>query len=297
MKIENYLKSHPVRKIEIGQSGAEVWEAEEQYVIKHVCREKLENPENFETYKKEANFYQQMEGREYLPEIVQIELREDEIWICMKKYNTIGVQQLDDSLLQKIAETLALVHTDQIPAFLQKENKKMKPLSDETIQESLKGWRSVLAEHSGMLAEDMLNRIADNINHTILWFDSAKKVLCHGDFHRGNLLMDENENIRVCDWQGTTVGNMAGDISFFMSRTEGEGITLSGDRMLDFYADAVYKRTGERISKEEIKRLGSKENLMTSFVFWHQYLHGSDGKRVQGIYDKMVQSFEQLPFE
>ncbi len=294
MKIENYLKSHDATEINIGQSGAKVWEVEGQYVIKHVCKEKLENPENFETYKKEAYFYQKMAGREYLPEIMGIELKKDEIWICMKRYNMIESLQLDDPLLKKIAETLALVHTDHIPTFLLKEYKKKELLSDEVIQESFEGWCSVLAEHSGILEKGILNNIADNINNVILSFDSAKEVLCHGDFHRGNLLMDEDGNIRICDWQGVNVSNRAGDISFFISRTGGEGISLSEDKMLDFYVNAVYQRTGERISKGEIQRLSMGENLITSFVFWHQYLHGSERKRVQGIYDKMVLCHERL---
>lgn len=29
-------------------------------------------------------------------------------------------------------------------------------------------------------------------------------------------------------------------------------------------------------------------DVITSFVFWHEYLHGSDVGRVRGIYEKMV---------
>ena len=35
-------------------------------------------------------------------------------------------------------------------------------------------------------------------------------------------------------------------------------------------------------------------DIITSFVFWHEYLHGNDVDRVRGIYGKMVDKFQRF---
>ena len=80
-----------MKKITLGKSGAEVYDLDGEKILKHVCRDKLKENQ-FETYKKEALFYQsQMKGagQAYLPQIFELKLAQDEITILMKKSLTI----------------------------------------------------------------------------------------------------------------------------------------------------------------------------------------------------------------
>ena len=56
MNVFEYLHGHDVTEIKVGQSGANVYEIDESYVLKHVVRQRLKE-ELFVTYTREALFY------------------------------------------------------------------------------------------------------------------------------------------------------------------------------------------------------------------------------------------------
>ena len=58
MNIQDYLKGNRIKEIKIGRSGADVWEINDDTVLKHIERSRLE-PALFDTYSREALFYQE----------------------------------------------------------------------------------------------------------------------------------------------------------------------------------------------------------------------------------------------
>lgn len=299
MKINNvqdYLKRHAAEQIKIGQSGAAVYDIGGTYILKHVLRENVESEELFCTYRKEALFYRNADGnqRKFLPEILDVRSSEQEIAILMKKYRRPIREEISSGLLPKIMRTLARVHTGNIPLFLRQNRAEAEPLPEVQIQESLRGWRTVLSEHPGSLEEKTLPEIAEKINAVIRWHGSEEPMLTHGDFHWDNLLMNENGDILICDWQNVSVGGASGDISFLLSRLSADGITVDAQRTLAFYAEAVFELTRKSIDLEAVLGHMAAANLITSFQFWHQYLHGSPVERVRGIYDAMRKDFCRL---
>jgi len=167
-------------------------------------------------------------------------------------------------------------------------------LSEEQISASLSGWYSVLNEHPGIFSETPLKQLAEKINCIILWHEQEESVLNHGDFHRGNLLLDECGNILICDWQGVCVGAASGDLSFFFSRLSADGIYLDERQAVEFYVQEIKRLSGKILVPEEICRHMDAADIITSFVFWHEYLHGNDVDRVRGIYGKMVDKFQRF---
>lgn len=278
-------------EIKVGKSGADVFEIDGKYILKHVVRKIIKEEGLFDAYLREAYFYQSDSGNTmtYRPEILELTISDDELIILMKKYNTIERNTINDELIQKIMKALAKVHTDEIPIFLQKERKKAEPLTEERIAECLCGWESVLREHPGVFAESHLTRVAEKINDAILWHDSEERVLCHGDFHWDNLLMDEKGSIIICDWQGVNEGGASGDLSFFISRLGADCIRIDGLKLLKYYTEAVYELTGKTVSQRDIIGHMNAANTITSFLFWHQYLHGSSEERVRKIYEQMTE--------
>ncbi len=57
-----------LKKVNTGQSGADVFELNESQILKHVIREKIKNG-MFDTYAREALFYQSMCPKAYLLEV------------------------------------------------------------------------------------------------------------------------------------------------------------------------------------------------------------------------------------
>ena len=293
MNVFEYLHGHDVTEIKVGQSGANVYEIDESYVLKHVVRQRLKE-ELFVTYTREALFYrsQMIRQRIYLPEVLQVETSENEILILMKKYSRPERCTINVEMIQKITKSLAALHTDIPPFFICKDQKKAEPLSDQIITECLYGWKSVLAEHTGSFSESQLNEIAGKINNLIEWHDTEERVLIHGDFHWDNLLEDENGNILICDWQGVNLGGASGDLSFFLSRLDGDGIQIDAAIFLDYYVNAIWKLSGKQIQRQDIIQHMNVANVIISFLFWHQYLHGSSEERVRDIYSKMTNDFK-----
>lgn len=290
MNVNDYLSGHRTAEIRGGQSGADVYEIDGKYVLKYVVRQKLQE-ELFDTYSREALFYQSQSVRQrsYLPEVLKVEFTENEILILMKRYGRPERSAINAELIQRITKALAALHTaDEIPPFLKRDKEQAKPLSGQMITDCLCGWKSVLAEHPGVFDESPLVEIADKVNELILWHDTEEQVLVHGDFHWDNLLEDEKGRILLCDWQGVGLGGASGDLSFFLSRLGGDGVQLDATFLLDSYINAVWELSGKRIERQDIIRHMNAANVITSFMFWHEYLHGSTEERVRDIYGKMV---------
>lgn len=293
INIEEYLAAHEKRQIRSGKSGADVWEIEGRYVLKHVHRDKLSEPGVFMLYRNEAYFYQFSEQKRQdmlpcLPEVLDVQVSDHEILILMKKYQELSRDGISGELLQKIMGALAMVHTQEIPAFLRQEQKSPGYLVEDQVESCLAGWRSVLAEHPGVFDEGILTEAAAKINEIIGWHHEEEQVLSHGDFHWDNLLQRENGDIVICDWQGVGAGGASGDISFFLSRLGADGIAIEPGKVIELYCHERFRLTGENISPKDLLRHMNAANVIISFQCWHQYLHGSSCGRVRGIYEKMV---------
>ena len=289
LSIENYLTGNRFAEIKVGQSGADVYEINGDSILKHVERRKLESS-LFDTYSREALFYQSRadSGCSYLPKIIGLEISDDEIILLMKKYQCPHRGDMDEPMIRKVARALACVHTDSIPEFLDCDRKPVKILSEPQIEEYLAGWKDVLNEHPGAFDEIPLKETAEKINRIIAWHNTEESVLVHGDFHWENLLTDDCGNILICDWQSVGVGGASGDISFFMSRLGSDGVRLDPKIFLKHYADAIREISGRTVDIQSIEEHMAAANVITSFAFWHQFLHGAAVERVRGIYEKMI---------
>ena len=294
MDINKYLSGNKVSEIRVGQSGANVYEINEDRILKHVQRNMLKN-DMFDTYKKEALFYQSKmnTSSEYLPEILSVKLSDNEIIILMKKYAPLE-RSKSDMGIQKIINTLALIHNDTIPEFLKISKKRNEPLDKERVDYCLNGWKSVLNEHQNAFDEEALNPIAEKINEIISWHNNEDSVLIHGDFHWDNLLKTDDGKICVCDWQNVGIGGASEDLSFFMSRLGADGIELELDKMLSMYTKAVKEISGKVINPENIEKHIAAANVITTFEFWHEFLHENPEDRVKGIFDKLINDYQMI---
>ena len=295
MSIENYLAGSRFSEIKVGQSGADVYNINDDTILKHVERRKLEGS-LFDTYTREALFYQNKIKNPggYLPDVTGLEISGNEIILLMKKYRCPDRGSIDEQMIRKVTNTLARVHTDSIPEFLNCDRKPAEPFSETQIEDCLTGWKSVLNEHPGAFNDLSLKEIAEKINGIIAWHATEESVLIHGDFHWDNLLTDDHGNILICDWQSVGLGGASGDLSFFMSRLGSDGIKLDPRFFLKCYSDAVGEIAGKTIDTQSIAEHIAAANVITSFAFWHQFLHGAAAERVQEIYEKMTNDFRLI---
>ena len=57
-----------------------------------------------------------------IPEVLEVQLADDEIFILMKRYQELARAEADDRLLRKIMGTLAMIHAQDIRPLLGKES-------------------------------------------------------------------------------------------------------------------------------------------------------------------------------
>jgi aminoglycoside phosphotransferase (APT) family kinase protein len=289
--IDDYLRERKAEKIDIGVSGADVYDVDGEYILKHVKRTRLRNRELFSSYKKEAHFYRLVDREEFncLPEVISITETDDEILLLMKKYRMVQHGDVNRTVLSRIMDAAAMVHHHQTPGFLLEDRPGPKLLTDEQILHCIDGWNSVLREHRGVFDEKPLDKIAAGITSIILWHTSGEAVLTHGDFHLNNLLFDDEGNIVICDWQCVSVGDPSNDLGFFLSRFNSDGFNINEWTLINLYSNAVYKLSGKTPDGDAVYGHMAANTLITSFLYWHEYLHGASEERVRKVYDKMVQ--------
>ena len=105
--------------------------------------------------------------------------------------------------------------------------------------------------------------------------------------------MDEDDRLLICDWQGISVSGESSDISFFMSRLGADGIGINEQLFIASYSEAIEKLSGRVVNAADIHRHIAASNIITTFEFWHEFLHGNDVERVKGIYDKMIEDYHK----
>ena len=76
-----------------------------------------------------------------------------------------------------------------------------------------------------------------------------------------------------------------------MSRLGSDGIRPDPRVFLKYYADAIREISGKAVDARSVAEHMAAANVITSFVFWHQFLHGAETERVRGIYQKMMDDF------
>ena len=97
----------------------------------------------------------------------------------------------------------------------------------------------------------------------------------------------------MCDWQGVNVDGESADISFFFSRLEADGFSIDRGLFLKYYSEEIEGKRGTSTEAKEIEWHLKASNVITTFRFWHYYLHGNPVERVRAIYRKMVEDYNK----
>lgn len=58
------------------------------------------------------------------PDILAVEVSDDEILVLMKKYACPDRTKIDEAMIRKVARLLADIHSDKIPEFMNEDVKK-----------------------------------------------------------------------------------------------------------------------------------------------------------------------------
>lgn len=292
MNMTQYLQEHHAVPVTVGKSGAEVFYLDNGTTAKYVKKDTV-SEDIWNHCVREAQFYQSIAARKlpYLPQILHLHITANETLILMRRYHPLTAGQLTRPKLDRIFASLASLHKETPPDFFIPDATPALPYLDaQAAAACMEGWLSVLREHHPAFSDDIAlpGLAAEQFNRINQTYALQNPVLCHGDFHLGNVLWDDHDNPIFCDFQSCGIGDGCGDLSFFLSRLSADGVPIDPDDIVQIYS--MYSG----LTVREIQNRMALSNFNTSFLFWHQYLHGSDVTRVHTIFDAMKSDFERL---
>lgn len=289
---DEYISACATEKIPHGQSGAEVYRLSGGKIAKLVKKELLAQEGLWERYHRESLFYSHFGpcGLPFVPTVYENRLTEDRLLLVLKEYRPFPRCALHDpAMLEKVTDVLCSIHALPVPDFLSAEKPAPVHYSPETLARCREGWESVLQEHPGRFSLTEPENVCQNISRVNERLFAPFLRFVHGDFHVENLLLDDDNNLLVCDWQNCGLGEAGGDLAFFLSRLSADGITLPQRPLLESYCRKAGITEPHRLEAQ--MRLA---DLNTAFLFWHQYLHGSAPERVSEIFGKMCSDMDFL---
>lgn len=164
-----------------------------------------------------------------MSEVYENRLTEDRLLLVLREYHPFPRCALSDpAMVEKVTDVLCRILCPQ---------KSPRPFSDtpETLARCRESWLSVLREHPGRFSLTALDGIGENIGEVNRRLFAPFLRFVHGDFHVENLLLDDEDNLLVCDWQNCGLGEAGGDPAFFLSRLSADGVSLSRQALLESY--------------------------------------------------------------
>ncbi|MBQ4591356.1 MAG: aminoglycoside phosphotransferase family protein [Clostridia bacterium] len=301
-EILNYLfgRDVPAEPITVGAGGAKLWKItykNQRYVLKHAHPSFSCDPEWFEGYHKEFEFYKLKESLRFpfLPNIIHAELHGVYgILLLMDCYESIPHEQWTPNDQMKAVDLCARMNSLDTALLSGLNLHFCKTVIDRNFTEkAYEDWKFVFGQHRGRFDEALLNEIYRNIDMVCPILNAEPYYVCHGDFHPDNLLTD-GEQLYICDWQNLSIGKCIGDISFFLGRGIGFGIPMEADELLNYYCTKLSEYMGTPIDKTTLLKEKYASTVLTTLSFWAHYLRDCSAERVAVQFDDMVTAYKYL---
>jgi thiamine kinase-like enzyme len=290
---KNKIKIDCLTPITEGASGAYVFNADNQLIIKYISLPDLTEVVRTQFYK-EYNFYRLYanDGIDFIPDVIFQTVNNDEMLIVLKKYTAIKHEKWNEDLQKSAMQLCARINTmdiNNISTILQSEKKQNDtyPLS-----RSFENWQCLQSKFPIHIDAALLQEMYEKYDEIIL---TEKKLtipqtVCHGDFHPNNFLMYEDKLI-ICDWQNLNIGRGISDVAFFISRGADMRIHIDRDMLINEYYKAMIRYTDKKIEIGDLYKNIAASEFTVSFRFWAEYLQDSSIERIMRIYDSMVHSY------
>ncbi len=290
-----------VSPVTSGASGARVYRVTDRvgsYVVKHAYPSLCGGNQDMQTsYEREWRFYSALGhlSETAIPQIVYL-ANEPELGIILvfPYYRTIQLSDWSEQLQLRAMDVCARIHSLD-PDFLKGLGGEFSPacLDNKRLDQSLVQWNRVLSLHDRRFDPNRLKAIYDNMDTICRILNEPPYTVCHGDFHPGNIMLDQDRLI-VCDWQNVGIAKGAGDVSFFISRGKAAGIAMEEAQLVDYYRQRLSFYTGTQVSGAEVYAVINASTAYVSFMFWAYYLTDADVHSVWQVYDRMVSAFQAL---
>lgn len=283
--------------INVGASGANLCNVSDNsgsYALKVSHDSTSDDPNRLAAFAKEYAFYRLNEKLQlpYVPKLKYSENSPEYGWILvMERLSPIPCSNWDRNLQMQAIDLCA--HFNSLPRNLFDDLHlpcDRIEIEKQATEKSYHLWLNVIQQHMGRFDENVLTEIYQHLDVVCPILNAEPHRICHGDFHTENLLTD-GKQLYLIDWQNIHIGKSAGDISFFISRGNGFGISMDGNELFAYYSEKLSEYTGEKVTTENVLRENRASLLLTTFLFWAYYLDNAPYESVAFHYNNMVEAY------
>lgn len=289
--------AEPIQKGASGASIFVIYDNNRKYILKISKESNSIDPNRLAAFKKEYDFYCLNKNLDlpFTPKAFYCEEHSEYGYILVIEYfNQIPYKDWDIEMQKKAINICAKMNSLSVTLFKDLNlNCDMIEIDKKATEVSYNLWLNVIRQHDGKFDESILSDIYEHLDVVCPILNSKPLRICHGDFHPDNILTDGNE-LYIVDWQNLHLGKSTGDISFFLSRGSGFGITLDRDELFTYYAERLSEYTKEKISCSQLLCEDSASTLLTTFMFWAYHLKDVPYDRVELFYNKMIESYHYI---
>ncbi len=214
--------------------------------------------------------------------------------LVLERLTPITHSDWDEALLRKTADACAQLHSLDANLFADLHLRREPVRIDrEATDSAYREWQAVLRRHEGAFQENMLTEIHTHLDVVCPVLNRGSFCICHGDFHPDNIVTD-GKRIYIIDWQNISVGKGAGDLSFFLQRSDGFGIPTNSELLFAEYAERLSFYTGRQCDETTLLRESSASALLTIFTFWAYFLKDAPRARVETFFNAMTEAYKCL---
>jgi len=265
-------------------------------ILKSTFRGDFEDrPGLYDSFLREYDFYM-LENKVpvRIPHCLYGSKNQEGCHLVFEAYRPVDGSAWTPALLDQALDLLADLHTLDREAYrgLDLEDQVL-VLEEGALEEAYQAWMDLIKSRDLDLNRQTIRDISLSMDGVVALLNAGDKVLCHGDFHRENLLQDD-QGLYLCDWQQYKLGLGGEDVAFFLSRGQAEGLDIDQTWFIKTYVDHMRTRGHKTISSNQVRQVIEAKSLYLSFMEWPYYLGQADPSDIRAIYDKMVIAYKQI---
>ena len=158
------------------------------------------------------------------------------------------------------------------------------------IRQALAHWERLRADQrfEAILTSECVAWIRDLLKRVDDFEDTSFPLtLCHGDFHAGNVLLDQDGRPVLADWHEVGPGRGPEDLSFFIQRATFSGGEVPVEDMVTAYHRSLIAKMGQDVTMQEIRRVMDAAELRTRLLHWPAFLTEASATQLTDMLDRI----------
>jgi len=204
------LKESEIKKINIGFTNS-VYSVDDKYIIK-IC----DNKNNEKRFKNEINFYLKNKNNKYIPKLYKYYLSKDKF-----DYSYIIVEKINGKTLYNFWHTIEEKKRKEIIKGISLMMKSFHSVKGEKYDWSLFIKEKLIKDLNNCNSNNLFNneekeKLEYVIKKCSKYLESEEFGLVHSDIHFDNILIDENDNLKLIDFETSIYAPIDYELDIFL---------------------------------------------------------------------------------